>query len=220
MEILDQFFSSQLNGPVTPGMIIASLLVSFLGSLLIIVIYRKTFNGVVYNRSLPLSVVLLSMVTSLIIRTINSNLSLSLGMVGALSIVRFRTAVKEPVDTVFMFWAITLGIMSGAGLYLVALFGSVVLGLFYYLMYLYDIKPKSEYLMVIAYKDTAEEKVEELLKDVSRKLKSRTINSQKLIEATYELVYNEDTNGLMNRLQEIDGVRNVSIVSYNNDFGL
>ena len=73
---------------------------------------------------------------------------------------------------------------------------------------------------VVSETAAAEEKVEELLKDVSRKLKSRTINSQKLIEATYELVYSEDTNGLMNRLQEIDGVRNVSIVSYNNDFGL
>ena len=134
MEEIKNLLSEQFNGPVTITMIVTSLLVAFAISLFIILVYRKTFSGVVYNRTMTLCILLLSMVTAMIIRTINSNLSLSLGMVGALSIVRFRTAIKEPVDTAFMFWAITAGIMSGAGLYVIAIVGSLLLGLAYYLM--------------------------------------------------------------------------------------
>ncbi|MBR0462214.1 MAG: DUF4956 domain-containing protein [Erysipelotrichaceae bacterium] len=220
LQILEDFFSSQFNGPVTVEMIAISLIVSFIGALLIILIYRKTFTGVVYNHALPLSIVLLSMVAAMIIRTINSNLSLSLGMVGALSIVRFRTAVKDPVDTAFMFWAITLGIMSGAGLYAIALFGSLVLGLCYYLYYLKEAKAKSEYLLVISYQNTSEAEVEKKLEELkNKKLKSRTTNSKGMVEATYEIAYQSDTKQLMDEIQKIIGVHHVNVVAYNTDFG-
>ena len=212
---------AQLSGPVTIGMIITSLLVAFVVSLFIIFIYRQTFSGVVYNRTMILCIIMLSMVTAMIIRTINSNLSLSLGMVGALSIVRFRTAIKEPVDTAFMFWAITVGIMSGAGLYIVAIVGSIVLGLCYYLTYYGSSKAKSQYLLVILYHNSAEEQVNELMEKVSKKrLKSRTLNNQNTCEVTYEIVYGKNTENLMSALQAIDGVKNVSLVSYNSEFGL
>ena len=101
-----------------------SLIVAFIIGLFIIYVYRKTYTGVVYSKAFALCILMLSMVTAMIIRTISSNISLSLGMVGALSIVRFRTAVKEPVDTGFMFWGISAGIMAGAGLYVPALIAS------------------------------------------------------------------------------------------------
>jgi len=102
---------------------------SFLIGLFIFYIYRKTFRGVVYSYNYNVTFVLMTMITALIIMTISTNIVLSLGMVGALSIVRFRTAVKDPLDIVYMFWAISVGIASGAKLYPVALFGSLVIGL-------------------------------------------------------------------------------------------
>ena len=221
MEEIKNLLLEQFNGPVTITMIVTSLLVAFAISLFIILVYRKTFSGVVYNRTMTLCILLLSMVTAMIIRTINSNLSLSLGMVGALSIVRFRTAIKEPVDTAFMFWAITAGIMSGAGLYVIAIVGSLLLGLAYYLMYLTGSKAKSQYLLVVRYFQQADEAVQTALGSVkNRKLKSRTMNDQKIVEVTYEIDDAKNTDTLMNELQAIEGVKNVNLVSYNSEFGL
>ena len=221
MEEIKNLLLEQFNGPVTITMIVTSLLVAFAISLFIILVYRKTFSGVVYNRTMTLCILLLSMVTAMIIRTINSNLSLSLGMVGALSIVRFRTAIKEPVDTAFMFWAITAGIMNGAGLYVIAIVGSLLLGLAYYLMYLTGSKAKSQYLLVVRYFQQADEAVQAALGSVkNRKLKSRTMNDQKIVEVTYEIDYAKNTDTLMNELQAIEGVKNVNLVSYNSEFGL
>ena len=122
-----------------------SILLAFALGLFIFYIYKKTYTGVSYTKSFVLSIILLSMVTSLVIRTINSNLALSLGMVGALSIVRFRTAVKDPVDTIFIFWAIAVGIMSGAGLYLITVIACALLGLFYLISYFKVFKPIDKY---------------------------------------------------------------------------
>ena len=114
--VLEQFES------VTVGQMALSVGIAFLMGIFILLVYRQTFRGVLYSKGFAISLVLLAMVTALVIRTISSNLALSLGMVGALSIVRFRTAIKDPVDTVFMFWSITCGIMTGAGQYLVGTF--------------------------------------------------------------------------------------------------
>ena len=132
VDLIKKSVLNEFTGTVSITDMALSLITAFIIGLFIIYVYKKTYNGVVYSKSFALCLMLLGMVTSLIIRTINSNLALSLGMVGALSIVRFRTAVKEPVDTAFMFWAITIGIMSGAGLYLIAIISSVALGLLYF----------------------------------------------------------------------------------------
>ena len=221
MESIMNLLLEQFNGPVTVTMIITSLLVAFAVSLFIIFVYRKTFSGIVYNRTMTLCIMLLAMVTAMIIRTINSNLSLSLGMVGALSIVRFRTAIKEPVDTAFMFWAITAGIMSGAGLYVISVVGSLLLGIAYYVFYLVGSKAKSQYLLVVRYHDTAEEAVQTALGAIkSKKLKSKSLSDQRIVEATYEIEYAKTTDALMSNLQAVEGVKNVNLVSYNNDFGM
>ena len=121
LDLIKKGVVEEFTGTIATGDLFLSLLVAFLAALFITFIYKKTYTGVSYTKSFVLSIILLAMVTSLVIRTINSNLALSLGMVGALSIVRFRTAVKDPVDTVFMFWSIAAGIMSGAGLYIITL---------------------------------------------------------------------------------------------------
>lgn len=202
-------------------MILVSLAVAFVISLFIVFIYKKTFSGVVYNKSTVLTIVIISMVTAMVIRTINSNLSLSLGMVGALSIVRFRTAIKEPVDTAFLFWAITAGIMSGAGLYVISIVGSLALGLLYYILYLADVKAKSQYLLVVAYREEAALEVENIIKSINRKkLKSKSLSDRGLMELTYEVEYNPTIDDTMRQLQKIEGVRNVNLVTYTNEYGL
>lgn len=212
-EIINQFTSS-----VSALDVILSVSIAFVISVYIIYIYKKTFSGVVYNKNISLTIIMLSLVTSLIIRTINANLSLSLGMVGALSIVRFRTAIKEPLDTGFMFWAITAGIMSGAGLYAIALLGSLILGLLFYLAYSLNVKAKGQYLLVINYRENREDEVNEKLDEIKNKrLKNKTINSNE-VEVTYEVVL--DDIGFINKIKKINGVNSVNLISYKNDIGV
>ena len=211
--ILEQFTSS-----LTVWMIALSLVVAFVISLFIVYVYRKTYSGVVYNKNTSLTMILLTIVTSMIIRTINSNLSLSLGMVGALSIVRFRTAIKEPLDTAYMFWAIAAGIMSGTGQYVIAILGSLILGVLFYIAYAINIKAKSQYLLVINYNLISEDTVVEKLQEIkNKKLKNKAINNKDVIEITYEVVLeNED---IINEIKKLHGVSNVNLISYKNDIG-
>ena len=221
METISNILLEQFNGPVTIEMILASLIVSAVVSLFIIIVYSKTFSGVVYNKTMAQTIIMLSMVTAMIIRTINSNLSLSLGMVGALSIVRFRTAIKEPVDTAFMFWAITAGIMSGAGLYVISIVGSLVLGVCYYLVYILSSRAKSQYLLVLIYNESVEQQVQEALNSITKKqLKSKSLTSNNQIEITYEIDFKNSSEELLQNLKNIEGVKTVNLVSYRNDYGL
>ena len=162
---------------------------------------------------------MLSMVTALIIRTVNANLSLSLGMVGALSIVRFRTAVKEPVDTGFMFWGISVGIMTGAGLYIIAVVGSLILGVLYFSGYMFSFKGKSKYLFVLKYNAAYDEEVVEMIKKLPKhKLKTKTL-SKNIIEATYEIEVKDDKIGFMKTFEGNPNFANVALISYQNEFG-
>ena len=222
MNIIDAIKNSvleQFNGSISVEMILISLLVSFVISLFIVFVYKKTFSGVVYNKTIVMTIVMIAMVTSMVIRTINSNLSLSLGMVGALSIIRFRTAIKEPMDTAFLFWAIVSGIMCGAGLYFIAVCGSLLLGLLFYVLYLMDIKAKSQYLLVVIYKSENSQIVESKLDSLTKKkLKSKSVNGNNVIEVTYEVEYDNTVDELMKSLSGY--VRNVNLVTYTNDYGL
>ena len=200
--------------------VMLSLLVAFLISLLIAYVYKKSFTGIVYSRSTVLTIMLLSMATSMIIRTINSNLSLSLGMVGALSIVRFRTAIKDPVDTAFMFWAVTAGIMSGTGLYLISIAGSLGIAVIYYTAYLAGVKTKKQYLLIVSYDNKLTVKVDETLGKIKKKqLKSKSLSGN-MTEATYQVVYNKELDKVMEDLKNTVKVKSVNLVSYTNDFGM
>ena len=196
-----------------------SLLTAFVVSLLIIFVYKKTYAGVLYSKTFTLCIMMLAMVTALIIRTVNANLSLSLGMVGALSIVRFRTAVKEPVDTGFMFWGISAGIMAGAGLYIIALVGSVILGILYVAGYSFSFKGKSKYLFVLKYDEKYDEIAKEMVKKIrKRKLKTKTVNKG-VIEVTYEVEIKDENTKFMEEFQKNENFKTVALISYQNEFG-
>ncbi len=198
--------------------IILSLVVAILAAIIINYIYKKTFTGVSYAKSFALSIILLTMVTSLVIRTINSNLALSLGMVGALSIVRFRTAVKDPVDTIFMFWAITVGIMSGAGLYLTTILATVILGVLYSLSYMLIFKPVEKYLLVIKVDKKASKKITDKMSGRNKCiLKTESIKDE-IVEFTYELGSKEIADEILswkNDENDNKDIKSINLVNVN-----
>jgi uncharacterized membrane protein YhiD involved in acid resistance len=228
MSVVDTIKKSVLDnftGTISVGSMLLSLIVAFFIGLFIIYVYRKTYTGVVYSKAFSLCILMLAMVTAMIIRTISSNISLSLGMVGALSIVRFRTAVKEPVDTGFMFWGISAGIMAGAGLYVPALIASLLIGILYFVSYLMGFRVSNRYLLVIKYEAEAHEEVLRRIKTLKKfKVRSKSIFGTK-VELSLELDLKEkNKNGgvdtsIVDSFQNIDGVINASLIAYQNDFG-
>ncbi len=223
MSFIDAIKSSVLgefSGTLTIPSLLLSLGISFAIAVFIIFIYKKTYSGVVYSKSFSLSIILLAMITAIIIKTINSNLALSLGMVGALSIVRFRTAIKEPLDTIFMFWAIAVGIMVGAGLYIPSMIASLALGLLFFLAFSYIFKPTNRYLLILKYDAKISNKIEQKIKELPKnKLRTKTIFDDQ-IEATYEVDLKDDMTGdLVHKFANLKGVNNASLVNYQNDFG-
>lgn len=213
--VLEQFST----GPTVANMI-GSLLVAFVMGAFILLIYRQTFRGVLFSKGFAFSLILLAMVTALVIRTISSNLALSLGMVGALSIVRFRTAIKDPVDTVFMFWAITSGIMAGAGLYLIGMAACCGVGFLYFLISLVYRKRKNPYLLVVRYDPAQSAAVAAALKELPRhRLKSRTVSGAGA-EITVEVSLKEDEMATIDRFMAVEGVLDASLVSYEGEFGI
>lgn len=223
VDVIKKSVLSEFTGTLSVGDIALSLIFAFAISLFIVYIYKKTYTGVVYSKAFALCIVMLSMVTALIIRTINSNLALSLGMVGALSIVRFRTAVKEPVDTAFMFWGISAGIMAGAGLYLPGLIGSLLLGALFFGSYLLGFKSSTRYLLVLKFEEEAYENVMKGIKSLDKvKMKSNS-SFKDTMELTYEvdIKVKDETmkRKIVDAFRKVPGMINVSLISYQNDFG-
>ena len=202
---------------------VSDLLVTFLASLvlgiLIAVIYKLTYSGVLFNYQFALSLVLLAMITGVIILAISANLVLSLGMVGALSIVRFRTAVKDPMDTVYMFWALATGILTGAGFLLIAALATVLIGgAMILLSYLIKRRGKSHsYLLVIRYDSTSKGELLRMLKPLQNyKIKSKS-SEQNYDEMVLEVQLNQRQMQLVDDLCAIKGVLGVNLVSCEND---
>ena len=191
--------------------IVLSLTVAIIAALIINLIYKKTYTGVSYTKAFALSIILLTMVTSLVIRTINSNLSLSLGMVGALSIVRFRTAVKDPIDTIFMFWAITAGIMSGAGLYIVTLIATIIIGLFYFLCYSIQVKSKNKQLLVVKSSVVEAEKIMNIMKDKKKCILKTESYKNNIAELTFEIANRTIAEEVLDMKKE-DGIIAINLI--------
>ncbi|MGO4371896.1 DUF4956 domain-containing protein [Paenibacillus sp. 2TAB19] len=192
------------------------LLCAFAIGLFIFWIYRKTFRGVVYSYNYNVSFVLMTMITALIIMTISTNIVLSLGMVGALSIVRFRTAVKDPLDIVYMFWAIAAGIASGAKMYPLALIGSVIIGLT--LAWLSRRKVKEQaYLLIIRHSDIANDAIRQQLRKLDAKLKSKTVRKD-FTELTVEVRLRDDNTAFVHAISAMEGVHDASLVNYTGDY--
>ena len=225
MSVVDTIKKSVLDnftGTVSVGAMLLSLLIAFAIGLFIVYVYRKTYTGVVYSKAYALCIIMLAMVTAMIIRTISSNISLSLGMVGALSIVRFRTAIKEPVDTSFMFWGISAGIMTGAGLYIPSIVASLCIGVLYFGAYLMGFRVSNRYLLVIKYNERAHNEVLSKLKKLRKfKVRSKSIFGKE-VELSIELDIKDngkvDTN-IVDQFSGVDGVINASLIAYQNDFG-
>lgn len=219
VDMIKKSVIAEFTGTVSVDKILLSLIVAFVIGVFIIYVYKKTYSGVIYSKSFSLCIILLTMVTSMIIRTISSNLALSLGMVGALSIVRFRTAIKEPTDTAFMFWGITAGIMAGAGLYLVAIIASIGIGLLYILGYIMGFKTNRQFLFILKYEVSSDIRIIDALKKLPKtKLKSKSI-VKNTIELTFEVELKDDDTKILDDFKDIDGVISASVISYQNDFG-
>ncbi len=187
--------------------------------LFIFMVYKKTFNGVMYSSGFALTLVGLSLVTTLVIMAVTSNVVLSLGMVGALSIVRFRAAIKEPIEIVYLFWSIASGIVIGAGMIPLAVIGSAMIGVIL-LVFANRKMHESPYILILNCDDEKSE--EEVLhmtqKAVKRFLvKSKTVNVGG-IELTAEIRLKDAATSFVNRFHEIEGVRNVTLVSYNGEY--
>jgi hypothetical protein len=214
-QILTDFFTTpNTYQSLTFERVILALTVTFLVSLFIFWIYRKTFNGVVYTRDFNVSLVLTGLIVALVTLPISSNIALSLGMVGALSIIRFRTAIKDPKDIVFTFWAIAVGIICGAGLYMVAIIGSPVVGLFMFLMNKVPFHRSDSFLLVTHYSSEAEAGVQSTLP--KHKIRSRTVTLD-TVELMVEVQLKQTEASKVDDLLKIDGVKDASLVSYNAD---
>lgn len=186
----------------------------------IFIIYKKTFNGVMYSANFGTSLIAMTLVTTLIILAVTSNVVLSLGMVGALSIVRFRSAIKEPMDIVYIFWSISVGIVLGAGLIPLAVIGSLFIGLF---MIIFVNRKTSDnpYILVLnCYDNESEKKAVDYVKQHVKKhvIKSKTISSDFKIELTLEIRLKDMSTDFINKLASIDGINNAVLVSYNGDY--
>lgn len=187
--------------------------------LYIFMIYKKTLSGIMYSSSFALTLVGLSLVTTLVIMAVTSNVVLSLGMVGALSIVRFRAAIKEPVEIVFLFWALAAGIVIGAGMIPLAIIGSAMIGVILLLFANRKIH-NHPYILVLNLQDEkAEQEALGILgQDVERYIvKSKTVNAGG-IELTAELRTKDAITDFVNQIQNIMGVENATLVSYNGEY--
>lgn len=199
--------------------VIIAMAVAFALGLFIYVVYKKTFRGVMYSSSFGVALMAMTLITTLIILAVTSNVILSLGMVGALSIVRFRTAVKEPLDIAFLFWAISAGIVTGAGLIPLAVVGSILIGT---VLLLFVNKKTSDtpYIAVISCADeNAEKRVWEILKANTAKqlLKSKTVTSEGT-ELTVEIKLKDSSARVCNLLSETEGIKKCVLVSYNGEY--
>ncbi|MDR2515034.1 MAG: DUF4956 domain-containing protein [Christensenellaceae bacterium] len=209
-------FSLQTQNLTLPNVLI-TLLCAFVLGLFIFYVYRRTYKGVLYSHSFNISLVMLTLVTAMIILCISSSIGLSLGMVGALSIVRFRTAVKDPMDTVFMFWAIAAGITVGANYLLFAAIGCLVIGALMMLLSLFSRISGENYLLVVHYDDRSAKEVGAMvLKAGSAKLKSKSV-TRNGVEATYEMRLAPQRQNLVNALLNIPGVRDATLVAFQNE---
>ncbi len=199
--------------------IILNISMSFFVGMFIFFVYKTTFQGVLYQRSFNLSLVLASTVTSLVIMTISGNLILSLGMVGALSIVRFRTPIKDTMDLVFLFWAIAAGIANGVGFYNVSIICSIMIAVFLIVMTRRPGASADTFLLVIQLSslDAEEAVMAEIRKNVRQlAVKSKTVSDHST-EITLEIRTDEGSSDFMNELQSWDNVTRLAIVAYDQD---
>ena len=221
MSFNDIFKSSYLENVTSVGIIDMSLalILAFCLGMFIFYTYKKTYSGVMYSSNFGVTLVALTMISTLVIMAVTSNVVLSLGMVGALSIVRFRTAIKEPLDIAFLFWAIAAGIVLAAGMIPLAVIGSVAIGVTL-VIFANKKSHHNPYIVVLQCDNQNNEKkaIEYLEKQVERSVvKSKTVQKG-LIELNIDIRMKDDNTEFINTLADMDGVKSAVLVSYNGDY--
>lgn len=221
MSFSDIFKSSFLDNVTSISILdmVLAMILAFGVGMFIFFIYKKTYAGVMYSSSFGVTLVALTLITTLVILAVTSNVVLSLGMVGALSIVRFRTAIKEPMDIAFLFWSIAVGIVLAAGLIPLAVFGSVIIGIIL-LVFANHKDSSNPYIVVLSCEGHESEKsASEFLARNTKKcvVKSKTARKGS-VELNLEVRLKDDNTDFINALADMPGVQNAVLVSYNGDY--
>ena len=221
MTFNDIFKSSFLENMASVSLfdMFLAIVLAFGIGMFIFLVYKKTFSGVMYSSGFGVTLVALTMITTLVILAVTSNVVLSLGMVGALSIVRFRTAIKEPLDIAFLFWSIAVGIVLAAGLIPLAVFGSMVIG--FMLLVFVNRKSRCDPYIAVLQCDgrESETRAADFLRQNTRRcvVKSKTVQKD-AVELHFEIRLRDEGTGFVNALADLPGVRSTVLVSYNGDY--
>ena len=221
MKFEDIFKSSFLDNISSVSLLdmALALILAFGIGLFIFFVYKKTYSGVMYSASFGTTLVALTMITTVVILAVTSNVVLSLGMVGALSIVRFRTAIKEPLDIAFLFWSIAVGIVLAAGMIPLAVIGSVIIGVIL-LVFVNRKSHVNPYMVVLSCTDhTSELKAKEFLETKTLRCIVKSKTAQKgAVELNMEIRLKDDNTDFINALSDMEGVNSAILVSYNGNY--
>ena len=213
MTVLSDLFTINFN----PLRVVISLALALVIGLYIFFIYKKSFSGVMYSRNFNVSLILVTLVTTLVLMLISTNITLTLGMVGALSIVRFRTAIKDPIDTASMFWAVGEGLALGVGFFDAAIIGGVVIGIFVLLLSAFKVRSAMPYLLVLHYSEAANGPIKQMIKQLpGARIRSKTAQRDG-IELTLELRLRDNETGFVEKFLRVEGVYDASLISYQGD---
>ncbi len=217
----DIFKSNFLNNTTSFSMVDSciAIFVSLILGYVIYLVYSRIYKGPMYSRSFGLTLISMTVITAMLIVAVTSNIVLSLGMVGALSIVRFRTAVKEALDISYIFWAIAVGIIVGAGLIPLAVIGTLVVGLLFMLTSKSVLFSGKTYVLLVEGRESIKGNIESAIKSHSKKYITKAeAEADGKVEYTYEVFLEKADTSVREALSAIDGVDKVTLVSYSGDF--
>ena len=217
-ETVAAWFEEQLAS-LTPWKMGLAMIFAFAVGLIIAFVYKRCYRGVLYSPNFALTLVMMTLITTPVVMCIGSNVALSMGMVGALSIVRFRTAVKDPLDTAYMFWALTMGILLGANQLIIALMVVACISVIIFLMNILQFSNPNAYLLVLHYDEDAEYDItQQLRRSVKyRRLRSKTV-TRSGAEMTYE-VRLDNKQDLVSLMLNIEGVHDATLVACQTEAG-
>ena len=214
---MNEWFAQQMAN-LSPMKMVLALALGFIVGMVIALVYRKTFRGVLFSPSFANTLIMLCMITTPVTMAIKSNVALSMGMVGALSIVRFRTAIKDPMDTAYMFWSLTMGILLGAELYDIALVVVAGISVAMLLLSFFRLRSPNTFLLVTHYEAASEEEVMAFIRRIKvQRLRSKTVTPGG-VELTVEVQLRERFD-IVNKLLDTEGVHNATLIACQSEAG-
>ncbi len=214
--ITDSLKQGEISKYLSIPYIVLTMIVSLFCAVTIFFVYKKFYRGAVYSNNFNILNVMLCLITSFIISAISSNIILSLGMVGTLSIVRFRSAIKDPLDIGFLFWSISAGIMAGAGLYPFAIISTLIIAAVYILFSELS-SGTHTYLLVIKYSDSIDDTIHNNLKGIKHRLKSKS-SYKGTTELTLQVSIKKNNTDFVNNISELEGVDSAMLIEYTGDY--